>query len=179
MAVRIGLGRPALAWPALLLYARRKVWERLEPMAEQRIETSIEIDAPPERVWSLLTDFAGMAAWNPFIKSISGELMPGSRLSVHIAPPGKAGMRFKPTIVTVRPGRELRWLGRLLLPGIFDGEHYFRLEPVGNRVRFIHGERFSGVLVGFMRGMLASTEDGFRAMNAALKERAESQEPHR
>jgi len=25
--------------------------------------------------------------------------------------------------------RELRWLGRLLIPGLFDGEHSLRLEP--------------------------------------------------
>jgi hypothetical protein len=47
-------------------------------MAERRIETSIEIEASPKKVWSILTDFAGMASWNPFIKSISGALTPGS-----------------------------------------------------------------------------------------------------
>ena len=146
-------------------------------MAEQRIETSIEINAPPGRVWSLLTDFAGMPAWNPFIRAISGELKPGARLSVHIAPPGKSGMRFKPTVLAVQPERELRWLGRLLLPRLFDGEHYFRLEPAGAGVRFVHGERFSGILVGIMGGALSTTSGGFEAMNTALKERAEGQEP--
>jgi hypothetical protein len=46
-------------------------------------------------------------------------------------------MHFKPTILTVRPKRELRWLGHLFVPGIFDGEHYFLLEPMEkNRTRF-------------------------------------------
>lgn len=144
------------------------------PMAEKRIETSIDINAPPERVWSLLTDFAEMPTWNPFIKSISGNLKPGSRLAVHIAPPGKTGMRFKPIVVAVRPEQELRWLGHLLIPGIFDGEHYFLLEEAGGRVHFTQGERFSGVLAGLMPGMLTATEGGFHAMNAALKERAET-----
>jgi hypothetical protein len=44
-------------------------------MTERRIETAIEIDAPPSQVWTLLTDFARMPAWNPFIQSISGSLM--------------------------------------------------------------------------------------------------------
>jgi hypothetical protein len=144
-------------------------------VAEQRIETTIDINAPPRVVWSLLTDFAAMPSWNPFIKSISGDLRTGSRLSVHIAPPGKAGMRFRPAVIAVRPERELRWLGHLLVSGLFDGEHYFLLEPIEKGVRFTQGERFSGILVGLMRGMLAATEDGFTAMNMALKERAEGQ----
>jgi hypothetical protein len=146
-------------------------------MAQRRIETSIEIDAPAGRVWSILTDFAAMASWNPFIRSISGALTVGSKLSVHIAPPGKGGMRFKPTVLAVEPERELRWRGQLLLPGIFDGEHYFLLGSVGpDRTRLTHGEKFSGMLVGMFGGTLAATENGFRAMNVALKQRAESGE---
>ena len=143
-------------------------------MTVRRIETGIDIDASPSRVWRLLTDFAGMPAWNPFIKSISGNLTQGSRLSVYIAPPGKSGMRFHPTVLSVRPERELRWLGHLLFSGIFDGEHYFLLEPIGeSRTRLRQGETFSGLLVGLLSGTLSATEAGFEAMNTALKQQAE------
>ena len=143
-------------------------------MAERRIETDIEINAPVSQVWALLTDFARMPSWNPFIKSISGNLAQGARLSVHIVPPGSSGMHFKPTILTVRPERELRWLGHLFVPGIFDGEHYFLLEPIEkNRTRFTKSEKFSGLLVGLLGGTLATTSAGFKAMNTALKQQAE------
>ena len=149
-------------------------------MAEHHIETNLEIDAAPESVWAILTDFDGMPSWNPFIKSISGNLTPGGRLAVHIAPPGKTGMRFKPIVLAVRPGRELRWLGHLLLPGIFDGEHYFLLTPLDDkRTRLTQGEKFSGILVGFFRGTLSATEEGFTAMNAALKQKAEGKNAER
>jgi hypothetical protein len=99
---------------------------------------------------------------NLFIKSISGTLAQGDRLSVYIAPPGKAGMRFKPTVLTVRPERELRWLGHLLIPGVFYGEHYFSLEPIGvPTTRLVQGEKFSGLLVGLLSGTLSATEAGF------------------
>jgi hypothetical protein len=147
-------------------------------MAERRIETSIEINAPPKRVWTILTDFAEMATWNPFIRSISGGLTTGGKLSVRIAPPGKKGMQFTPTILAVRPERELRWLGRILLPGIFDGEHYFLLDSIGGEcTRFTQGEKFSGLLVSAFAGMLSATEDGFKAMNSALKQQAEGAVP--
>lgn len=143
-------------------------------MAQRRIETSIEVAAPAGEVWSILTDFATMASWNPFIRAISGVLTPGNKLAVHIAPPGKSGMRFKPTILAVKPERELRWRGQLLLPGIFDGEHYFLLDPIGQKsMRLTQGEKFTGILVGMFGGTLNATEDGFKAMNRALKERAE------
>ncbi len=143
-------------------------------MGARRIETSITIDAPPKRVWELLTDFTRMPDWNPFMTSISGSPTEGSRLSVKIAPPGKSGMRFKPTVTAVNPERELRWLGRFLVTGVFDGEHYFLLDPVGDaRTRFTQGEKFTGFLVTMLGGTLSATEEGFKAMNVALKQRAE------
>jgi len=83
-------------------------------------------------------------------------------------------MTFKPTVLGVEPERELRWRGRLLLPGIFDGEHILHVEPLDEaRSRFTQAERFSGILVGLFQGTLEKTELGFEQMNAALKARAE------
>lgn len=141
-------------------------------MTELRRE--IEIDAPPERVWAVVTDFAAYPEWNPFIRRISGELRIGARLEVRIEPPGGRAMTFKPAVQVVEANRELRWLGRLLVPGIFDGEHSHRIEPLDpGRSRFIESERFSGVLVGLFKRTLQKTETGFGQMNDALKVRAE------
>lgn len=83
-------------------------------------------------------------------------------------------MRFKPTVLAVRPERELRWLGHLFVTGLFDGEHYFLLQPLdADRARFVQGENFSGLLVGVLGGTFAATEAGFKVMNAALKLQAE------
>jgi predicted N-acetyltransferase YhbS len=146
-------------------------------MAEQRIETTVTIAAPPERVWAILTDFARMPEWNPFIRTISGSLHEGGRLSVLIAPSGQRAMRFRPFVLVAAPGRELRWRGSLVLPGLFDGEHYFLLQPDGAGVHLVHGEIFTGLLVGpIMRaGLVAATRQGFEAMNRALKHEAEAE----
>jgi hypothetical protein len=93
---------------------------------------------------------------------------------VRIEPPQARATTFKPTVRAVEPNRELRWLGRLLIPGIFDGEHSLSIEPLDdNRSRFVQAERFSGILVGLAKGTLQKTATGFEQMNAALKERAE------
>ena len=139
------------------------------------IATSIEIAAPPTRVWEVLTDFPAHAEWNPFITSIAGPLTVGGRLEIFVQPPGGRGMRFKPRLLAADPARELRWRGKLLLPGLFDGEHRFRLEAVPGGTRLHHGERFSGLLVATMSAAaLGAIEQGFVAMNEALKARAES-----
>lgn len=140
------------------------------------LETAIEIDAPAALVWSVLLDFDTYPEWNPFVLGIQGPAIPGERLRVSVRPPGSRSMTFKPRVLAVNGGRELRWLGRFVLPGLFDGEHFFRLEPIeAGRVRFINGEAFSGLLVGLAKdSLLASTRDGFEAMNRALKRRAEA-----
>jgi hypothetical protein len=140
----------------------------------RELRTDLEIGAPPGRVWQVLTDFDEYPEWNPFIRSIEGELVLGSQLRIRIEPPGVRGMTFKPTVRAVEPGRELRWLGRLFVPGLFDGEHRLAVEPLdGGRSRFVQSERFSGLLVRLFAKTLVATERGFVEMNEALKRRAE------
>ena len=111
--------------------------------------------------------------WNPFITRIEGKGEPGARLRIEIKPPGRSAMTFSPAVLAVRPAKELRWRGRLLLPGIFDGEHAFELEERGSTCVFRQSERFTGLLVPLLGGTLEATERGFQAMNVALKRRAE------
>ncbi|HKO85819.1 MAG TPA: SRPBCC family protein, partial [Actinomycetota bacterium] len=63
-------------------------------MARQ-LESEVEVQASPERVWEVLTNFAAYPDWNPFIVRV----------------------------LEAEPARRLRWLGHLLVPGLFDGEH--------------------------------------------------------
>lgn len=140
------------------------------------LQTHIDIDATPERVWSILTDFAAYPEWNPFILSAHGVAQNGQKLAILVQPDGGKAMRFRPDVLSAEAPRELRWLGRLILPGIFDGEHRFLIEPLEEGgVRFTQSERFSGVLVPLFRKSLDNqTKRGFEAMNAALKTRAQN-----
>ena len=141
----------------------------------QELRSEIEINAPAERVWQVLMDFAHFPEWNPFIRSISGEAREGARLTARLEPPGGMGMTFRPTVLRATPGQEFRWIGHLGVRGLFDGEHIFTIEPLGpDRVRFVQREQFTGVLVPVLMGSLnGPTARGFVAMNEALKARAE------
>jgi hypothetical protein len=142
------------------------------------IQTSIDISASPKRVWEVLTHFEVYPAWNPFITRIVGVASLGTKLRVQIHPPGRSALTFKPTILAATPQQQLTWLGHLLLPGLFDGEHKFQIEDRGASCRFHQSERFSGILVPlFGAGIFDATRRGFEAMNAALKQRAEDRSP--
>ena len=141
----------------------------------KELRTEIEIQASAERVWGLLTDFANFPQWNPFIRWAKGEARLGARLEIRIQPSGAGGITFKPTVIKLETMRELRWLGRLVMPGLFDGEHIFNIEPLGQqRVRFTQREIFRGLFVPLLaRDLDTNTLRGFKEMNGALKARAE------
>jgi hypothetical protein len=138
------------------------------------IETSILISGPPSRVWSVLMDFDAYPSWNPFIRRIKGQKQIGARLEVVIEAPGRKAETFRPVILELEPERVFCWRGSLPIPGLFVGEHRFALSGEAPGTRFEQSERFSGVLVPFLGGILDATERGFRAMNEGLKTRSEN-----
>lgn len=141
----------------------------------RELHTEIDIDARPEQVWEILMDFADYPEWNPFIKSISGNAAVDSRLKVRIEPDGDKPMTFEPKVVAADVNKKFAWRGKVLMSGIFDGQHEFILEPLADgKTRFVHREEFSGLLVPVVWPMLeAKTKRGFIQMNEALKKRAE------
>jgi hypothetical protein len=139
------------------------------------LATEIDIEASKERVWGILTNFPSYPLWNPFIKSIAGDAVAGTRLDVTIQPPGGKGITLHPKVLSAIPQQELKWLGHLLgVPGIFDGEHHLLIQSTSSdSVRFVQQEIFGGVLVPLTTKLLERTRQGFEGMNRALKQRAE------
>lgn len=141
----------------------------------KEIRTEIIINASPEKVWAVFTDFDNYPNWNPFIKSLKGDVKVGNKITVNIAPPDAKAMTFKPKVLAYETDKELRWLGHLLFKGLFDGEHKFELLDNGNgTTTFIQSEKFKGILVPMFKKQLDNnTKRGFEAMNQKLKERME------
>lgn len=140
----------------------------------KEICTKILIKASPAIVWDIITDFENYGKWNPFIREISGVIKEGSTIHIFIKPPNSNGIKFKPKILKIDSEKEIRWLGKLLISKIFDGEHSLTIKKIDNsNILFIQKEQFKGLLVPFFTNILIDTKSGFELMNQKLKETAE------
>lgn len=138
------------------------------------LRSQININASPEKVWAILTNFQEYPQWNDFIVHIEGELKEGSQLQVKIKPKDQE-QHFTPLVVKSHPPQNFEWKGKLPW-GAFNGHHCFKIEEIAQeQVRFIHQEHFSGWLSRPILALIGKqTLLGFERMNLALKQRAES-----
>jgi len=136
------------------------------------ISTSININSDIKTVWNTFTQFESYPEWDSFIKSVKGNVTVGEKINIEME-----GMKFAPKVLSFEKEKELVWLGKLGISGIFDGKHSFRFEenPDGTTT-FIHEEHFFGILVLFSKKNLRTKiTGGFKRWNETLKEKSEQQ----
>lgn len=141
------------------------------------IRKEIVIDAPPERVWAVIVDFPSYAQWNTQLAWLGGTAGPGAELRLKLSAAGAEPYEFSPTVSHWEPNVRFAWLARTGLPRIFDGEHFFELEPLaGGKTKLVNRETYRGVLSMVMerQPMMAGAPAGFEKMNAEYKARAEA-----
>jgi len=134
------------------------------------VSVSVDIPAPPETVWAVLTDTEAYPQWNTLL-SVQGEFAVGETVTVWLSMPGLPTIPISPEITAVEPRRALRWRSRLF--GI-EAEHAFLLEPLTDGgTRFVQTERFSGAVAGPVVGRFERRiRRGFEQMNVGLSRRA-------
>jgi hypothetical protein len=143
-------------------------------MAKTELRSEVEIDAPPARVYAVLTDFARYHEWNPYLTSVRGQLAAGNRLQLELSLPEGKTYELAPEVTQVIENTELRWRSRVWLPGLLLAEHFFQLRPHAGKTRVMQGQDFSGFLLRFSGNSLTLAARGAVYMNQALKKRAES-----
>ncbi len=139
------------------------------------IHTTIDIDAPPERVWAALSDFAAYPDWNPLTVKVEGELVVDAVVKLHVDLGGDLLVR-KHVISRVDPHQALCWIVRTRKPWLMRGERCQRIEDLGDgRSRFTNEEGVFG-LTSYIVALThkGRIRAGLEAMSQALKERAEA-----
>jgi hypothetical protein len=141
-----------------------------------------DINAPPERVWRIISDLASYQEWNPFNTGAEGKLEVGGRLRMTYSTPGGEDWRryaakkenVRHTKVTrVIPGKE--WSHEGGIPLLLTVTVTFRLERVAeNKTKFIQHGTFVGPVTRFFSSeFFEGGRIGFEETGSALKQRAE------
>jgi uncharacterized protein YndB with AHSA1/START domain len=90
-----------------------------------RIDQTIDIDAPPERVWRALIRADELSAW--FKVTIDGALEPGAEVWMTSQHEGYVGQRFRVRIVEMTEPRRFAWQWH---PGEVDPSVDYAREPM-------------------------------------------------
>ncbi|MEK6482350.1 SRPBCC domain-containing protein [Catalinimonas sp. 4WD22] len=138
----------------------------------------IKIKASPEKVWAAIIDFEHYYKWNSQLKYLGGQIKPGGKLHLKLSAEGAEPYEFKPSITHWEINKKYGWIGRTGFPGIFDGEHFFELNDLGNgKTLLTNREEYRGVLSMLMKQlpMMKHAPQGFEKMNKELKRYIENQ----
>jgi uncharacterized protein YndB with AHSA1/START domain len=128
------------------------------PVSSKR---EIDIAAPADVVWEVLTDFDGWPQWNPEVKSMSwdGPVAPGSMFRWK-AGPGT----IVSTLEEVDRPRYVRWRGRTMTIAAI---HEWRFQDRDGGTHVETNESFSGGLARLLRRTLQKQLD--RALEEGLE----------
>jgi hypothetical protein len=147
----------------------------LVPDDDPFITATIDIAAPPEAVWQVLTAFSRYTGWHPILKleGAAPELQPGARLAFRLSGGTAGEQAFVAEVTEVAPPSLLAWQGGA--EGVFFGLHTFELQALpGGSTRFTDTERWSGTMAAsVIAGHRADLEKEYARIVAALKEQAE------
>jgi hypothetical protein len=132
------------------------------------------IDAPPDVVWTLLTDATGYLNWNPAVISIEGPIAAGATITlVSIASPKRT---FKLRVAVMEPPHLMVWSDGMPL-GLFKGERTYRLHERDGGTEFSMTEVFSGLLSSLISKSIPDLTDSFNQFADGLKAAADHQAP--
>lgn len=141
------------------------------------IGSTIEIDAPRARVWSILADLARYPEWNPFTPRVEASLKIGEPVILHVQmKPGQTTMRQPEVMTSYVEGEELGWGTTMMHRGILHANRTQRLVDLGGgRTRYESVDRFEGAMVPLVMALYGKhVQRGFDETAAALKRRAEA-----
>mgnify|MGYP003385905647 CR=1 FL=1 len=140
------------------------------------ITTSIEINAPIEKVWNALMAFDQWNGWNPISKAkgkayLDEEIL----LTMKVTQDNKKEMNYKATVVELEPTTYFRFRAKMMAGFMFTNDKIFELSQEGDVTTLKHTETFSGLMVKlFWKKLETGVPVMLDATNEALKAKLES-----
>lgn len=139
------------------------------------IHTAVEIDAPAETVWAILTDWAKLPEWSNSLVGLQGDFRLGGNVTVTVKVGiGEMTRDLAHELKVFENGRSFGWSDPFL-PGMTD-YHIYLVDPLPNgRSRFVQTDQVQGWGKYILGGVVArSNMRTYVLFNRALKQRAEA-----
>ena len=138
------------------------------------IDEEIEVKAPAEVVWEVISDLPRYKEWNPFCLEASSTLKPGDPIRMKVNLTGKP-QDVEEVIREVVPGRRFAYSMKPMMNTALTS---LRSHDVASRGAAAASYRSHFELNGWMRHVVlalfkAKLENGFSAMTRAVGQRAE------
>ena len=138
------------------------------------IEKSLQIAAPPEVVWEVITDLARYGEWNPFVVACQSTLKPGDPIDLQVKLMAKPQRQVE-WMLENEPQRKLAYRMKPVPAGALSSYRSHELEPAAGGTRYRSYFRLQGWLMPLVRGLLGSKlEAGFAGMTDGIHRRAEA-----
>jgi uncharacterized protein YndB with AHSA1/START domain len=136
----------------------------------------VKVNAPPRRVWEVLTDFEAYSQWNPWLIEAHGHAAVGERVDVQVVL-GSQTRTARHRVYAVEPARRLCWRDAGATTLFATGSRCRVLEPDGAggtvlRVELHVGGAFRRTA---RRKYGAAIRRGLDAETEALRRQAEGQ----
>lgn len=136
------------------------------------IRHEIKIQAPPKDVWKAIIGFNDLHRWNSQLEYLGGEVAPNGKLQLRLSAKGADPYTFNAVVSAFEPEKRFAWLAITGVPRIFDGEHFFELQDLGDgSTLLVNREEYRGLLSPIIKRlpMMQSAPAGFQLMNEELK----------
>ena len=117
----------------------------IDQKASLKAKKEIEIDAPVDKVWSLLTGIDDWARWQPDVTSarLDGDLSVGTEFKWKAM-----GLKITSSIEELEPSKRIGWTGKSI--GM-KAVHRWNFDPQGNLTHVITEESLSGWFPGVLK----------------------------
>jgi hypothetical protein len=157
---------------ALIVFAAIGLW--VAGKDTRVITTEIEINASPDKVWTVLANINDWKNWSPIIKDSSGEAKMDSKLVITMiseeGKEGKPGPRYEPVITVFEKYKNLTWSAKMMAGFVMTNGKVLILEKTSLGTKLIHKETFSGLMVPMMWGKVQeNVPEMLDLMNSTLK----------
>lgn len=136
------------------------------------VHVEITIEAPPDKVWKVLTDHAEIKEWNKILIPLDGQFKEGTTIKYEFNQDENSSTTMPAKVIRIIENQLLNQSGGMMGVLIFD--HNYILEPSGKGTKLTIHEDYKGIMVPFWNPV--KVEAAYMRLAEALRQRVLSLE---